>query len=136
MTTAQWIFERAMGLMDTGDEASGAKDIGATRPYKNRTLDILNVLGRECVQYSGDMAWCELTGFDQEVGVDDELAQGVMPYGLAAHLLLEEHPAGASFFQQRYEELLERWRRRRSAQWESLDPPYGGIEMGRDGAWR
>ena len=28
-----------------------------------------------------------------------------MPYGLAAHLLLAEDPATASFFQQRYDEL-------------------------------
>lgn len=135
MTTAQWIFDRAMGLMDTGDEVSGAKDIGANRPYKHRTLDILNVLGRECVQYCWGMTWQELTGFDQPVGADDELAQGVLPYGLASHLFLEEDPAAANFFQQRYEELLERWRRRQAAQWESLEPPYGGIE-GRRSSWR
>ncbi len=136
MTTAQWVFERAMALMDTGDEVSGAKDVGATRPYKHRALDILNILGRECAQYCDPSAWTELSGFDQGVCLDEELVQGVLPYGLAAHLFLEEDPAGAGFFQQRYEELLERWRRRRAAQWESLEPPYGGIEMGRDGAWR
>jgi hypothetical protein len=39
------------------------------------------------------------------IGLDDYLAQTVLPYGLAATLLLDENPNVASFFQQRYEEL-------------------------------
>ncbi len=135
MTDGQWIFERAMALMDAGDEVTGRQDVGATRPYKHRTLSILNILGRECARYDPGHGWRELEGLEEAVELDEELAQGVLPYGLAAHLLLEEDPAAASFFQQRYEELLERWRRRGSCAHEVIEPPYGGIEMGRFGRW-
>lgn len=37
--------------------------------------------------------------------VDDVTARTIMPNGLAAHLMLTENPAAASFFNQRYEEL-------------------------------
>jgi len=37
--------------------------------------------------------------------VDDVTARTIIPYGLASHLLLQENPAIASYFQQRFEEL-------------------------------
>lgn len=135
MTNGQWIFEHAIALMDSGDEVTGQMDTGSTRAYRNRTMNLLNLLGQECAGYSAKGAWTALTGLEEELPLDDGLCQGVMPYGLAAHLLLEEDPAAANFFQQRYEELLERWRRRQ-VELEDLETPYGGVELGEDGRWR
>lgn len=135
MTNGQWIFERAIGLMDSGDEVTGVMDRASVRAYKHRTLGILNILGQECEGYSLTGRWTPLEEFETELPLEDGLCQGVLPYGLAAHLLLEEDPAAANFFQQRYEELLERWRRRQVSV-EELETPYGGIELGEDGRWR
>ena len=134
MTNGQWIFEHAIALMDSGDEATGVMDATSTRAYKHRTLNILNILGQECQGYSLKGEWSPLEDFETALPLDDGLCQGVMPYGLAAHLLLEEDPAAANFFQQRYEELLERWRRRQVAL-EELELPHGGIEKAEDGRW-
>ena len=49
-----------------------------------------------------------ISDFDTPINLDDYIAQTVMPYGLAAHLLIDENPTVASFFQQRYEELLDK----------------------------
>lgn len=135
MTDGQWVFEQAIALMDSGNEVTGEMDVGSTRAYKHRALSILNLLGQECQGYSLEGTWELLTGFETALPLEDGLCQGVLPYGLAAHLLLEEDPAAANFFQQRYEELLERWRRRQ-VQLEELEVPHGGVELGEDGRWR
>lgn len=136
MTNGQWIFEHAIALMDSGDEATGKMDTGSTRAYKHRAVNLLNLLGQECAGYVGQGTWTALTELETALPLDDGLCQGVLPYGLAAHLLLEEDPAAANFFQQRYEELLGRWWRRRQAALEDLETPYGGVELGEDGRWR
>ena len=52
--------------------------------------------------------------------VIDAIAQGVMPYGLAAHLLLGENNTMASFFNQRYSELMYTIGTKRTAVWEDI----------------
>lgn len=142
-TTAQTVFEMAMHLMDEVNESTGAADTNDTKEYKNRTLPILNMLRIECFPASDTYAatpgkrpvcpW--ISGFDAEIGMDDGICQGVLPYGLAAHLLLDENPEAASFFQQRYEEALEEARRGVPAESEDIVNLYGGIEHGRFGRW-
>lgn len=113
-TTAQEVFAAAMGLMDEVNESTGETDTADTREYKNRTLLILNVLRGELYPFSDNYEEDEegvrpiariIDGFDDPIGLDDYICQSVMPYGLAAHLLLDENPSAASFFQQRYDEL-------------------------------
>ena len=68
---------------------------------------------------------------EDELPLDDGVCRTVLPYGLAAHLLLEENPASASFFQQRYEQL----RRRAAASIPDVFQPitdcYGGVQWHR-----
>lgn len=143
MTTAQWIFEQAMHLMDEGNEITGQADTDETRAYKHRTLPILNVLRVECSCASdtcqteaGKRTLCpEIPDFESEIALDDGICQGVLPYGLAAHLLVEENPAKASYFQQRYEELLATAKGGIPAQSVDITNPYGGIEHGRYSYW-
>lgn len=114
-TTAQRVFDLAMGMMDEVNESSGATDTSDTREYKVRTLLILNTIRGELYPYS-DTYDVEEIGkrpiltpimtFEDIIGMDDYICQTVMPYGLAAHLLLDENPTAAAFFQQRYEELV------------------------------
>ena len=50
MTTAQYVFDIAMGLIDEVSE-SGQTVNADTTEYKNRTVLILNALRGECYPY-------------------------------------------------------------------------------------
>lgn len=113
-TTAQMVFDIAMGLMDEVNESSGATDTSDTKEYKVRTLLILNALRGELYPYSDTFAASGdgtrpilqvISNFTDVIGMDDYICQTVMPYGLAAQLLADENPTLAGFLQQRYEEL-------------------------------
>lgn len=129
MTDVKWVFERAIHLMDEQNEQDGATETEDTEEYKFRTLSILNVLRNELFPYSDTFEMREdgkratpplLTAFDQQIGLDDAIAQTVLPYGLAAHLLLGEDNGKASFFNQKYEELKFTLGAKRPAQWEDI----------------
>lgn len=144
MTTAQMVFEMAMHLMDEVNESTGLADTNDTKEYKNRTIPILNILRIECYPASdtfevvtpGKRPICpEILTFADEIGMDDGICQGVLPYGLAAHLLLDENPTVAAYFQQRYEEALAMARRGLPAGSEDITDLYGGIEMGQFSRW-
>ena len=63
-------------------------------------------------------------------------AIGVMQYGLAANLLVDENPTAASFYEQRYEEMRNLYFARRPAEdGEKIVDLYGGIEYGEFGSW-
>lgn len=134
----------AMHLMDEVNESTGAADTNDTKEYKNRTIPILNILRIECFPASdtfavvtpGKRPICpEIRNFTDEIGMDDGICQGVLPYGLAAHLLLDENPSVASYFQQRYEEALMRARIGLPAVSEDIVDLYGGIEHGQFARW-
>ena len=134
MTTPDWVFSRAIHLMDEQNESSGATSTQDTQEYRLRTLSILNVLRHELFPYSdtfqtgedGKRAICpELKDFSDEIGLDDVIAQGIMPYGLAAHLLLGENDSMASFFNERYSELVATLTAKKPSEWEEIAPYYG-----------
>ena len=137
-------FLNALNQMDQVYESTGATDTADTREYKNRTIPILNILRVECFPASdtyrvtepGKRPICpEIADFDTPIGLDDGICQGVLPYGLAAHLLLDENPDVAAYFNQRYDELLEEYRSAIPAQAEDIETMYGGIEYGCFGRW-
>lgn len=144
VTNAQWIFEKAMNLMDEVNESTGAADTADTKEYKNRTLPILNILRVECffasdtysVKTPGKRPVCrEITDFESPIGLDDGVCQGVLPYGLAAHLLLDENPDMASYFNQRYQEMLLQMKNGLPAEAQDIEDLYGGIEYGYFARW-
>lgn len=135
-TTAEWVFSRAIHLMDEQNESTGATTTADTTEYRLRTLSILNVLRHELFPYSdtyeahddGTRDICEeVTTFTDVLDLDDVLAQGILPYGLAAHLLLGENDAMASFFNSRYTELIRDLAAKRASKWEDITPYYGGL---------
>lgn len=136
MTTPQQVFELAMALMDELNESTGQADTGDTREYKNRTLSILNILRGELYPYSDTYARdveqgrrpisTYIRSFEIPIQLDDYICQSVMPYGLAAHLLMQEDPTGANFFQQRYEELKALLARGLPSESEDIVDVYGG----------
>lgn len=135
-TTAQRVFDLAMGLMSEVNETSGSTDDADTREYKVRTLLILNALRGELFPYSDTYAAEEpgkrpilavIQSFDQVIGMDDYICQSVLPYGLAAQLLLDENANVANFFQQRYEELRMNLANGFPKQSESISDVYGIV---------
>lgn len=112
-TTPQDVFEIAMSIMDELSD-SGEADTADTAEYKNRTLSILNVLAGELYPYSDTFEYVEdgvrpivpvVDEFTDSIGLDDYCCRSILPYGLVAHLLLDENPTSASYCQQRYDEL-------------------------------
>ena len=67
--------------------------------------------------------------------MEDSYAQGPLVYGLAAALLVEESPSAASFYQQRYEEMRDKYLSRLPARLGDTIDVYGGIEYGQFGRW-
>jgi len=144
MTNAQMVFELAMHLMDEVNESTGRADTADTREYKNRTVPILNILRVECYPYSdtytdvetGKRPICsEISDFDAPIDLDDGICQGVLPYGLAAHLLLGEDDTKAEFFNQRFQEKLAQLAQGLPAGGGDVEDLYGGIEYGQFARW-
>ena len=142
-TTAMQIFNTAMGLMDQLSPG-GAADSPDTREYRDRTLLILNALRGELYPYSdsydpntegGRPIADYIRDMNSVVKLDDYICQTIMPYGLAAHLLMDENPSAAAFFQSRYEELRNRLAVGIPAQSEDITDLYGGIEYGEFSRW-
>lgn len=134
MTTAQEVFEAAMTLMDELNESNGKADTADTKEYKNRTLAILNILRGQLYPYSDTYEAGEsgkrpivarIEDFTTAIGLDDYICQSVLPYGLAAHLLMQEDPTSANFFQQRYDELLMSLSRSMPVEAEDIEDVYG-----------
>ena len=132
-TTARQVFNLAIALMDEMNENTGATDTTDTKEYKLRTPNILNVLCGELYPYSdtytlntdGTRPICPvIETIDSTIGLDDTLCATVLPYGLAAHLLLGENNVMAGFFNQRYEEMREKLKNA-PASFESISDAYG-----------
>ena len=136
------VFDAAMSIMDELND-SGEAQSADTQEYKNRTLPIMNVLISECYPDADskdttkpDAAWRAVTEFDDSLyKIDDTIALGIMPYGLAANLLVDENPSAASFYQARYEDLLKAKARRVRATVEDIEDIYGGIGHGEFSRW-
>lgn len=134
-TTAQQVFDLAMRLMDNVD-LSGNTDFSGNTEYKIKTVGILNVLTAECYPLS-DTYSAEATGkkpvpalltdLADEIPLDDILCRSVLPYGLAAHLLLDEDSGKAAFFNNRYEQLKAELKNA-PGEFEPIENVYGGIE--------
>lgn len=133
-TTVQKVFDIAMGLMDETNESTGATDTADTREYKVRTLLILNALRGELFPYSDTFPEATdgkrpilkyLEAFSDVIGMDDYICQSVLPYGLAAQLLMDENPTAANFLQMRYEELRNGLARGLPRTSESIEDVYG-----------
>ena len=137
--TGMDVFQRAITMMDElSDEGKYKYD--DTDEYRRRTLAILNVLQNELYPYSDtykkNQEWdrtrrpvlLPLDDLYTEIDLDDYAAGSVLPYGLAAHLLMDENPSTANYFQQRYDELKASMMRGLPAESEDIIDIYGGIE--------
>jgi hypothetical protein len=121
---AQDVFTIAMNLMD--EVSQDGTFAGYPDDYKRKAWPILTLLHTELLPKSVDpIAIID----DQTVlQVNEHIGTVVLPYGLAAHLLLSENPQTASFFNDRYDEL----KRKRYAKKSSIQDVYGIKEGGNE----
>lgn len=137
-TTAQWVFDKAMALADQLSDA-GTADFDYNQDLKARALPILNVIRFECARASDQYLHRRVTGrrsVPREIsgwedtldGIDDGVAQGAMPYGLAAQLMIDEDPDVASFCNQKYQEMLAMFQYSVPQEFEPIWYPYGAPD--------
>lgn len=143
--TPREVFELTVALMDQLSQPTGEADVAENRDFKARVLPILTLLQGECLPFSEDYALTDggsrpicppVTGFDSPIpGLDDGICRTVLPYGLGAHLLLEENPDAAAFFQQKYMENRALMGSVLPLRPQPVEDVYGGVEHGAYGRW-
>lgn len=142
-TSVQQVFDLTIHLIDSVSD-DGLTDTEDTQEYKNRTLGLLNTMQQRLYRYSDTYKLRRagkrpvlpmLESFEDTVQLDDYIAQDVMPYGLAALLLLAEDPTQANFFQQTYEELIRGLSQGLPIESEDIEDMYGGFEYTEFGRW-
>ena len=141
MVTIQQVFDTAIHLMDEQSETSGGTVTTDTNEYKYRTISILNAILPSLYPYSDNYDF-EATGrptcpmltvpanyaspdFKQQIPLDNTLALGVLPYGLAAHLLSGENERLSAWMMQRFNQAFIDLRNKIPAAFEAIVAPYG-----------
>ncbi len=140
MTTVQEVFDQAIHLMDEQSENTGATQTTDTQEYKYRTISILNSLMPGLYPFSdtydsvanGRPVCPPLMAFDyqepdfmQAIPLDDSLARGVLPFGLAAYLLAPENEELSAVFKAQYNQTFADIRNRIPGAFEPISTPYG-----------
>jgi hypothetical protein len=98
---AQDVFTIAMNLMD--EQSQDGSFAGYDNDYKKKAWPILTLLQAELADI--DTTPIAITDPSNVLQLDDRTCLTALPYGLAAHLLLPEDQAKASYFNDRYDEL-------------------------------
>jgi hypothetical protein len=126
MVKAGEVFDAALALMDEGEGGSTAPEPG----FLPRALKLINMLRTEILSLLGDRtsyAPIESTESDLE-GLSSSFALGALPYGIAAHLLIDEQSAMSAFYHERYAELIYGLSKRAKSQSEDIKNLYRGEE--------
>lgn len=100
--TGEQVFEIAMKLMDEVND-NGSISEGDTLTYKGKSPSILTTLQTELLPNTQTPVI--ITDLTNDLLISDRIALLILPYGLAAHLMLTEDTSVASFFNSRYEEM-------------------------------
>ncbi|MBO0959565.1 hypothetical protein J1P26_07435 [Neobacillus sp. MM2021_6] len=115
--TAQQVFVTAMDLM--GEESEDGTYEGYPQEYKKKSWSVLTMLQAELTPAT--VTPSVIMDENSLFFLDDRTTLMVLPYGLAAHLMMEEDPNRASFFNSRYDEL----KRKRPAKITKIQDVYG-----------
>lgn len=143
MVNAEEIFKISMALADSlGPD--GGSDIPDNIEYRRRCLPIINSLVPELYLYSLNFLSAisqlrpspeEIKSFTEALPLDESIARGVLPYGLASALLMAEDPRTAAFFQSRYDSLKASLRYGIRAESDETEEVYGGFAYNSFGRW-
>lgn len=100
--TAKQVYDLSLALIDEVTE-SGLAEPDNPNYYKAKSVSFLTILQAELLPISETPA--PVTDLAGTLQLSDRLCLTVLPYGLAAHLLLSEDASLASFLNGRYDEL-------------------------------
>lgn len=123
MTTGKQALDAALAIMD---------ELNNTE-YNARAVYFINMICDQLYPYSdnysvatNDRPICpRITTLSDSLGIDDVLAQSVLPYGLASQLMLSDDPSQAANFEALYQERLSEARRNLPAQIMEIVDVYG-----------
>lgn len=112
---AEDIFKITMSMIDEVND-NGTLDPNTTAEYRAKAPAILTMLQNELMgienrykSINEQIKPVPIESLDQPIQLDDIKANTLLTNGLASHLMLHEDTAKASFFQQRYEEMRNRY---------------------------
>jgi hypothetical protein len=114
---AQDVFKIAMDLMD--EESQDGTFTGYPNEYKKKAWSFLNIMQSELLPPA--VTPLAVTSENSILQLDDKLSMTALPYGLAAHLLMNEDQSRAAFYNARYDEL----RRKQPIMVTAIDDIYG-----------
>jgi hypothetical protein len=100
--TGEQVFNLACALIDEISE-NGSVVLDNPDYYKTKSASFLTILQTELLPLNQTPVI--ITDITQDLILDDRTAIKVLPYGLAAHLLLTDDPNTSAFFNARYDEL-------------------------------
>lgn len=100
--TGQQVFERALVLMDEVLE-TGTITTETPEYYKSKAINIINLLQVELLPLSAEIT--PITNISQNLQITDRIAYLILPYGVAAHLLINDDLTISSWLNARYDEL-------------------------------
>lgn len=142
--TAQEIYDLAMDLMDEKKDLQNVtdtpeSDYASTKDYQARTPGILTMLQTQVVMYLKGLG-ADIDSLDpigtlaDEVELDQDICQGVLPYGLAARLLGQEDKNMSAYFSNLYNQglsdLKDSYDDKFKAKQEVRENVYGLLEAG------
>lgn len=141
MVTVQQVFDTAINLINEQHQANGTTNHADTSGYRFRTVPILNTLLPQLYLYSDEKTVpakgrpsCPVlispegggtADFLQDVPLDDTLALGVLPFGLAAHLVADENRELSQWLLSRFYAVFAELRTAIPQSFEPISTPYG-----------
>lgn len=141
MVTVQQVFDTAISLINEQAQRTGLTLHTDTVDYANRCIPIINTLLPHLYLYSDDRETpdygrpsCPVliapegggeADMMQDIPLDNTLALGVLPYGLAAHLVADENGELSRWLLSRYNSVFADIRANIPASFEPIPTPYG-----------
>jgi hypothetical protein len=143
MYSVQAVFDKAIHWIDAQNESTGSTNTADTKEYALRTPSIISLYLNVVYPYSdtyrnredGRRPYLEpVRSMTDELDLDAYICMSVLPFALAAGLLVEENDAVANAALQIYQENLAR-AAALPAVVGDVEDVYGGLEHGQYGRW-
>lgn len=143
MYSVQAVFDKAIHWIDAQNESTGSTNTADTKEYALRTPSIISLYLNVVYPYSdtyrnredGRRPYLEpVRSMTDELDLDAYICMSVLPFALAAGLLVEENDAVANAALQIYQENLVRAAAMPAVVGE-VEDVYGGLEHGQYGRW-
>jgi hypothetical protein len=143
MYSVQAVFDKAIHWIDAQNESTGSTNTADTKEYALRTPSIISLYLNVVYPYSdtyrnredGRRPYLEpVLSMTDELDLDAYICMSVLPFALAAGLLVEENDAVANAALQIYQENLARAAALPAVVGE-VEDVYGGLEHGQYGRW-